>query len=70
MQRLADVEALLRVDAVDENVSVDVDGVVGRHDGELVLPGRVHQVQLVILASDRHLLVEDCNGEKGGKKEK
>ena len=58
MEDLADLEALVRVYGVDEDVAVDVDGVLGRHDGVLVLARGVHQVQLVVVAAHVHALVE------------
>ena len=42
---------------------MDVDGVLRGEDGELVLPGSVHQQDLVVVAVDAQLLVK-CWKEK------
>ena len=52
------LEALLVVDGVDEDVAVNVDGVLSGEDAVLVLPGSVHHQHLVLLAEDLHVLVE------------
>ena len=52
----------------DEDVAVDVDGVLGRHDAVLVLAGRVDQVQLVVVPAHVHALAErwkDTTSMKG-----
>ena len=58
VQNFADVEALGRVDGVNEDIAVDVDRVLWREDGELVLSSGIHQQHFVLVAMDRQLLVE------------
>ena len=58
IEGLHHLEALLAVDGVDQDISVNIHGVLGGEDAVLVLACCVDHKNLVILALYFHILVE------------
>ena len=61
MQNFTHFETFGGVNWVDEDVAVNVDAVLGRHDRVFILAGRVHQENVVFRAVNVDAFVESWN---------